>query len=75
MHVLAAIFAEARAKAVGEPIANLPMFHALAGTKRLHRMLAAGSGAPEIIAAWQQEVGQFRAARAPYLLYEEHGMQ
>jgi uncharacterized protein YbbC (DUF1343 family) len=70
VHVMAAIFAGARAKGVGEPIAKLAMFHALAGTKRLHRMLAGGSGAAEIIAAWQQEVGRFKAQRAPYLLYK-----
>jgi uncharacterized protein YbbC (DUF1343 family) len=69
MHVLAALFAEARAKGIAEPVANLAMFHALAGTKRLHRMLAAGSGGADIIAAWQDEVARFKAQRARYLLY------
>lgn len=69
VHVLATVFAEARAQGVGEPIANLAMFHALTGTKRLHRMLAGGRGAADIIAAWQEEVGRFRAQRMPYLLY------
>jgi uncharacterized protein YbbC (DUF1343 family) len=69
VHVLAALFAEARAKGVAEPIANLAMLHALAGTKRLHRMLAEGRSAADIIAAWQPEVALFRVQRAPYLLY------
>jgi uncharacterized protein YbbC (DUF1343 family) len=69
MHVLAALFAEARAKGVAEPVANPAMFHALAGTERLHRMLAAGSGGADIIAAWRDEVARFKAQRARYLLY------
>jgi uncharacterized protein YbbC (DUF1343 family) len=69
MHVLAALFGEARANGAGEPIANLAMFHALAGTRRLHRMLASGSSGEAIVAAWQREVAQFTALRAHYLLY------
>jgi uncharacterized protein YbbC (DUF1343 family) len=69
MHMLAALFAEARAKGIAEPVANPAMFHALAGTKRLYRMLAAGSGVAEIIAAWRDEVARFEAQRARYLLY------
>jgi hypothetical protein len=45
------------------------MFYAIAGTKRLYRMLASGSDGAAIIAAWQTEVAQFKARRAPYLLY------
>jgi uncharacterized protein YbbC (DUF1343 family) len=69
VHVLAALFAEARAQGIAEPIANLTMLHALAGTRRLHRMLAAGRSGAEIVAAWQAEVARFKAQRAPYLLY------
>jgi uncharacterized protein YbbC (DUF1343 family) len=69
VHVLAALFAEARAKGVAEPVANLAMLNALAGSERLRRMLAGGSSGAEIIAAWQQEVARFRVQRAPYLLY------
>jgi uncharacterized protein YbbC (DUF1343 family) len=69
MHVLAALFAEARSRGLAEPVASLPMFNALAGTKRLHRLLASGSSADAVIADWQAEVGHFRARRAPYLLY------
>ncbi|MBO0763166.1 MAG: DUF1343 domain-containing protein, partial [Hyphomicrobiaceae bacterium] len=69
MHVLAALFAEARAKRMAEPVANMAMFHALSGTKRLYRMLASGSSGAEIIAAWSEEVARFRAQRAQYLLY------
>jgi hypothetical protein len=69
MHVLAAVFAEARAQCVDEPIADLTMLNMLAGTQRLHRMLADGSSGEEIIAAWRDEVARFRAQRAPYILY------
>jgi uncharacterized protein YbbC (DUF1343 family) len=69
MHVLAALFAEARAKGIGEPVATPAMFHALAGTKRLRRMLADGASGADIIAAWQDEVARFRAQREQYLLY------
>jgi uncharacterized protein YbbC (DUF1343 family) len=69
MHVLAAVAAEARARGISEPVANLAMFHALAGTRRLHEMLAGGRNAAAIIAAWQAEVAHFKVRRAPYLLY------
>ena len=69
MHVLAALFAEAGAAGIAEPIANQAMFHALAGTRRLHGMLANGRSGADIIAAWQAEVARFRAQRAQYLLY------
>jgi uncharacterized protein YbbC (DUF1343 family) len=69
VHVLAALAAEARSQGRAQLVANLAMFHAIAGTKRLHRMLAAGSDGGAIIAAWQAEVAQFKARRAPYLLY------
>ena len=69
MHVLTLLVAEARRRGVDTLFGNLPMFHAIAGTKRLHRMLAAGSSGAEIIAAWQGEVAQFKMQRARYLLY------
>ena len=69
MHVLCAIAAEARSKGVAPLFGNLKMLHAIAGTKRLHRMLAGGSDGAAIIAAWQAEVAQFKALRARYLLY------
>jgi uncharacterized protein YbbC (DUF1343 family) len=69
MHVLAALFAEARAAGVAEPIANPAMFDALAGTGRLRQMLASGHGGAEIVTAWQAEVARFRDQRAQYLLY------
>jgi uncharacterized protein YbbC (DUF1343 family) len=68
IHVLAEIAAAAGKQ--GVPVfGKLGMFHAIAGSKRLHRMIAEGSGAGAIIAAWQDEVAAFRARRAPYLLY------
>jgi uncharacterized protein YbbC (DUF1343 family) len=69
MHVLSAIAAEARSKGITPLFANLKMLHAIAGTRRLHQMLAAGSDGTAIIAAWQVEVAQFKALRVRYLLY------
>ncbi|TMJ70717.1 MAG: DUF1343 domain-containing protein, partial [Alphaproteobacteria bacterium] len=69
MHVLSAIATAARSKSVAPLFANLKMLHAIAGTKRLHNMLAAGNDGAAIIAAWQAEVAQFKAKRAQYLLY------
>jgi uncharacterized protein YbbC (DUF1343 family) len=69
MHVLAALAVEARAAGRRRLIANLAMFHAVAGTKRLNRMLMDGRSGAEIIAAWRTEVARFRQQRAPYLLY------
>jgi uncharacterized protein YbbC (DUF1343 family) len=71
MHVLATVFAEARAKGISTPGPYRRMFHLLAGTRRLQRMLIAGRTAPEIIAAWQGEVARFKERRGPYLLYGE----
>jgi uncharacterized protein YbbC (DUF1343 family) len=69
MHVLAALVAEARSKGQVRLFGKLGMFHAIAGTKRLHRMLEAGDSGTAIVAAWQTEVAQFKARRARYLLY------
>jgi hypothetical protein len=49
--------------------ANLRMFHAIAGTKRLHTMLTAGSDGAAIVATWRTEVAQFKSRRARYLIY------
>jgi uncharacterized protein YbbC (DUF1343 family) len=67
--VLAALAAEARAAGVRRLIANVPMFHALAGSKRLHRMLLDGREPGAIVAAWRDEVAAFKARRGKYLLY------
>jgi uncharacterized protein YbbC (DUF1343 family) len=69
MHALAAIAAAARAKGVTPLFANLKMLHAIAGTRRLLRMLDSGSDGSAIIAAWQSEVAQFKALRGRYLTY------
>jgi uncharacterized protein YbbC (DUF1343 family) len=69
MHALAAIAAEARSKSIAPLFANLKMLHAIAGTRRLLRMLDAGSDGSAIIAAWQAEVAQFKTRRARYLIY------
>ena len=69
MHALAALAAEARSKGSTRLFRKLAMFHAIAGTKRMHRMLEAGNDGTAIVAAWQTEVAQFKARRARYLLY------
>jgi hypothetical protein len=69
MHVLAALAAEAPSRDPARLFRKLGMFHAIAGTKRLHRMLTGGSDGAAIVAAWQTEVAQFKARRARYLLY------
>jgi uncharacterized protein YbbC (DUF1343 family) len=69
VHVLAALTAEARGSGVRRLFANVGMFHALAGTKRLHRMLLDGREASAIVAAWHNEVEVFKALRTKYLLY------
>jgi uncharacterized protein YbbC (DUF1343 family) len=42
----------------------------LAGTDRLRQMLTLGVRPAAIVAAWDEDVAAFRAARRPYLLYE-----
>jgi uncharacterized protein YbbC (DUF1343 family) len=69
IHILAALVAEARSRADASPLRTEGLFDALAGTKRLRRMLEGGSDGRAIIAAWQAEVARFRALRARYLLY------
>ena len=69
MHALAALAAQARSQGSTRLFRKLAMFHAIAGTKRLHRMLEAGNDGTAIVAAWQAEVAQFKARRARYLLY------
>jgi hypothetical protein len=69
MHALAAIAAEARSKGITPLFGNLKMLHAIAGTKRLHAMLAAGNDGAAIVASWQDEVARFKAKRARYLIY------
>jgi uncharacterized protein YbbC (DUF1343 family) len=69
MHVLAALVAEARAAGQRRLIPNRAMFHALAGSRRLYRLLLSGSDGSAIVAAWRAEVEAFRVRRAKYLLY------
>jgi uncharacterized protein YbbC (DUF1343 family) len=69
MHVLAALAEEARAAGQRRLITNVAMFHALAGSKRLYRLLLAGSDGSAIVASWRREVEAFRERRAKYLLY------
>jgi len=68
IHALALARSETRRK--GKPFfKGLPMFYAISGTKRLHRMLKAGRSAHAIIASWSGEVARFKKRRAKYLMY------
>jgi uncharacterized protein YbbC (DUF1343 family) len=69
IHVLAGLVREARARNVPNLFPNMKMFHAIAGTRRLHQMLSADSRGAAIVAAWQDEVARFKDQRARYLLY------
>ena len=55
----------------GEPLlpARLNMFHAIAGTRRLHRLLDEGATGEAIVSSWQREVAEFRSMRRDYLVY------
>jgi uncharacterized protein YbbC (DUF1343 family) len=69
MHALAGLVREADAKGIKGLFPRMKMFHHIAGTPRLHRMLSEGSGGSRIVAAWQDEVASFRERRKPYLMY------
>ena len=69
IHVLALLVAEAQAKAVPDLFPNLAMFNAIAGTRRLHRMLTERRTGGAIIAAWQDAAARFKSRRAGYLMY------
>jgi len=68
IHVLSLLAAEARSRRI-RLFENPAFFRAIAGTRRLQRMLASGSSGADIIASWQGELAQFKAERARYLLY------
>jgi uncharacterized protein YbbC (DUF1343 family) len=69
INVLALIAGEARAHGIAPLFANLKMFYAVAGTRRLNDMLLAGSDGGSIIAAWRSEVEEFKRRRARHLIY------
>jgi uncharacterized protein YbbC (DUF1343 family) len=69
MAVLAALVEEQGAGGVRRLIAKPAMFHVIAGSKRLYRLLSEGKDASQIVASWGAEVERFRAQRASYLLY------
>ncbi|MFM9939329.1 MAG: exo-beta-N-acetylmuramidase NamZ domain-containing protein [Hyphomicrobiaceae bacterium] len=69
MHALALIVAEARAKGIAPIYGNEKMFHAIAGTRRLHALLESGADGARILASWQLTLNAFRRRRDPYLLY------
>lgn len=68
MHAIAHL--QRAAKSRGAPLLEkLCMFHAVAGTTRLHSLLERGVSGAGIIASWQSEVQRFKALRAQYLMY------
>ncbi len=69
IHVLAELQAQAKANNATLFPEKLGMFHAIAGTQRLHRSLVAGTPAVQIIASWRDEVARFKTARTKSLLY------
>lgn len=69
MHALAGLMAEARRAGRTRMFPNLAMFHRIAGTRRLHRLLQEGRDGEAIAAAWAREVAAFKAQRARYLVY------
>ncbi len=68
-HAMARIVASARERGVAPIYGSERMFHAIAGTRRLHAMLEAGASGATIIAAWADEARAFEARRRPFLLY------
>jgi uncharacterized protein YbbC (DUF1343 family) len=71
MHVLSSLAREAERKGRKKLIRNLNMFHKIAGTRRLHRLLKAARSGSEIIADWQREVAAFKVRRKRYLIYRD----
>ncbi|MGH1417229.1 MAG: exo-beta-N-acetylmuramidase NamZ family protein [Hyphomicrobiaceae bacterium] len=69
IHILAQLVQEARRVNRARLFTELKMFHLLAGTKDLHRMLKSRKSAKEIIASWQNDISKFKDQRAHYLLY------
>ena len=69
MHVLAELAEQAKRSGAGDIFVNQKMFRAIAGSARLHAMLAQGRSGADIVASWQAEVAEFRKRRQPYLLY------
>ena len=68
MHALAHLRTVTRAKGI-PLLEKTAMFHAIAGTTRLHTLIERGATGQDIIASWQAEVQRFKTARAKYLLY------
>lgn len=67
IHILHAFYAQAPNK--NDFLSRKDFLALLAGTRNLERMLTRGDTPEAIIAAWQNDVAQFRQTRAPYLLY------
>ncbi|MGE0653986.1 MAG: exo-beta-N-acetylmuramidase NamZ domain-containing protein, partial [Alphaproteobacteria bacterium] len=69
MHAMAMLMADPGAGSPAKLFRNLKMFHLLAGTRQLHRMLVSGASGSDIISVWSADVDRFKRLRAPYLIY------
>lgn len=69
IHALALVIREARSKGVSPLIKKVGMFDAIAGTRRLRRMLLNGANGAAIIASWRGEVRDFERRSTGYQLY------
>lgn len=69
IHVLEVFLSEAP-ESEREELFHKSRFARLGGTDRLYDMLMADTMAEEIIAAWQEEVREFRRLRSLYLIYD-----
>ncbi len=68
MYIVHAFYQQAPADKKGAFI-NERWMGLLAGTDVMQKMLEAGNGPDEIVAAWQEEVAAFKQLRSAYLLY------
>lgn len=69
VHAMAGLVRQARRQKVKPLFPNPRMLHALAGTKRLRGLLMEGASGEEVIAAWEDEVEDFKKRAARYLIY------
>jgi uncharacterized protein YbbC (DUF1343 family) len=68
LHALALLQAQARAGGV-RLLAGTRMFDAIAGTRRLARMIEQGADGAALSRAWQADVARFDQQRRRYLIY------
>ena len=69
IQALTLLIREARSRGVAPLIKKISMFDAIAGTRRLRKMLLNGATGASIIAAWRKEVERFKERSVGYRLY------